>query len=155
MPVEGNLLQNPGFETGVDDPWVAANLGGCRELNIERKPGDSRTGDWHYHFWSPDANTAEFTLEQTPEGLEPGTYDFCIYIMGGDCGEAEVYAYAKLDGETVATAPMEITVWNEWHAGEITGIEYAEGQTLTVGVYVKAPAPGAWGKLDDASLPRR
>ena len=155
LPVEGNLLQNPGFEDGADDPWVAENLGGCQELKIEQKPGDSRTGDWHYHFWSPEANTAEFTLEQTPESLEDGTYDFRIYIMGGDCGEAEVYAYAKLDGETVATAPMEITVWNEWHAGEVTGIEYTEGQSLTVGIYVKAPAAGAWGKIDDASLTRR
>jgi arabinogalactan endo-1,4-beta-galactosidase len=152
---EGNLLRNPGFETGGDDPWVADNIGGCKELNIERKTGDSRTGDWHYHFWSPDAGKAEFTLEQTPEGLETGTYDFTIWIMGGDCGDAEVYAYAKLDGETVATAPMEITVWNEWHAGAITDIEYTEGQALTVGICVKAPAAGAWGKVDDAVLLRR
>ncbi len=150
-----NLLGNPSFEDGVDAPWVAENLGGCQELKIEQKPGDSRTGDWHYHFWSPDADKAEFTLEQSPEGLEPGTYDFTIYIMGGDCGDAEVYAYAKLDGETVATAPMEITVWNEWHAGTISGIDYEAGQTLTVGIYVKAPAAGAWGKIDDAVLTRR
>ncbi|MBQ6160470.1 MAG: glycosyl hydrolase 53 family protein [Oscillospiraceae bacterium] len=150
-----NLLHNPGFEDGADAPWTATNLGGCKELNIEKKTGDSRSGDWHYHFWSPDAGTAEFTLEQSPEGLEAGTYDFRIWIMGGDCGEAEVYAYAKLDGEIVAKAPMEITVWNEWHAGEITGIEYAEGRTLTVGVYVKASNPGAWGKIDDAILYRQ
>ena len=154
--VEGvNLLQNPSFEDGADAPWAAENLGGCKELRLEQKAGDSRTGDWHYHFWSPDANKAEFTLEQSPEGLKSGVYDFSIHVMGGDCGEAEVYAYAKLDGETVATAPMEITVWNEWHAGTITGIEYAEGQTLTVGIYVKAPAAGAWGKIDDASLSMR
>ena len=151
--VEGiNLLQNPSFEDGKDAPWQAENLGGCKELKLEMKAGDSRTGDWHYHFWSPDAGKAEFTLEQTPEGLETGIYDFTIYIMGGDCGEAEVYAYAKLDGETVATAPMEITVWNEWHGGFVEGIEYTAGQTLTVGIYVKAPAAGAWGKIDDASL---
>ena len=150
-----NLLRNPSLETGVDDPWVAENIGGCQQLNIEEKTGDSRTGDWHYHFWSPDADKAEFTLEQSPAGLETGVYDFSIWIMGGDCGEAEVYAYAKLDGEIVATAPMEITSWNEWHEGAVTGIEYAEGQTLTVGIYVKAPAAGAWGKIDDARLSRQ
>ena len=154
--IEGvNLLQNPSFEDGADAPWTAVNLGGCQELKLEQKSGDSRTGDWHWHFWSPDADKAEFTLEQTPEGLEPGTYEFTIYVMGGDCGAAEVYAYAKLDGETVAEAPMEITAWNEWHGGTVSGIEYAEGQTLTVGIYVKAPAAGAWGKIDDASLTRR
>jgi arabinogalactan endo-1,4-beta-galactosidase len=150
-----NLLLNPSLETGVDDPWVAENVGGCQQLNIEEKTGDSRTGDWHYHFWSPDADKAEFTLEQSPAGLETGVYDFSIWIMGGDCGEAEVYAYAKLDGEIVATAPMEITSWNEWHEGAVTGIEYTEGQTLTVGIYVKAPAAGAWGKIDDARLSRQ
>ncbi len=153
LTVEGvNLLKNPSFEDGVNAPWTAENLGGCKELRIEQKPGDSRTGEWHWHFWSPDAGKAEFTLEQTPEGLESGTYDFRIWIMGGDCGAAEVYAYAKLDGETVATAPMEISVWNEWHLGEVLGIEYTQGQILTVGVYVKAPNAGAWGKIDDASL---
>ena len=152
IPEDENLLKNPSFEDGVDSPWVAKNLGGCRELNPEQKPGDSRTGEWHYHFWSPDAGTVEFTLEQTPEDLAAGTFAFRIYIMGGDCGEAEVYAYAKVDGEIVRTAPMQITVWNEWHLGEITGIELAEGQILTVGIYVKAPAGGAWGKIDDAAL---
>ena len=91
-------------------------------------------------------------MEQTPEDLAAGIFAFRIYIMGGDCGEAEVYAYAKVDGEIVRTAPMQITVWNEWHLGEITGIELAEGQILTVGIYVKAPAGGAWGKIDDAAL---
>ncbi len=154
--VEGvNLLANPSFEDGKDAPWVADNLGGCKDLMIEQKTGDSRTGDWHYHFWSPDANKAEFTLEQTLETAEPGVYDYTVYIMGGDCGAAEVYAYVKLDGEIVATAPMEITSWNEWHAGTVEGVECAEGQTLTVGIYVKAPNAGAWGKIDDASLSKR
>ena len=154
LVVEGeNLLANPSFEDGTDEPWIAENIGGCKELKIKQKSGDSRTGDWHYHFWSPDADKAEFTLEQSPEGLASGSYDFSIWIMGGDCGEdCQVYAYAKLDGEIVATADMEITVWNEWHKGEITGIPYQEGQTLTLGIYVKAPAAGAWGKIDDASL---
>ena len=152
QPQAGNLLENPGFEDGVEAPWTVENLGGCQQLQIEQKAGDSRTGQWHYHFWSPEADKAEFTLEQSPQGLETGVYDFTVWIMGGDCGEETVYAYAKLDGETVATAPMEITVWNEWHAGTISGIQYTEGQTLTLGVYVKAPAAGAWGKIDDASL---
>ena len=154
--VEGvNLLGNPSFEDGRDEPWTAENLGGCQELKIEQKSGDSRTGDWHYHFWSPDADKAEFTLEQSPEGLKTGSYEYSIWIMGGDCGEAVVYAYAKLDGEIIATAPMEITSWNEWHEGAISGIEYTEGQSLTLGIYVKAPAAGAWGKIDDASLSAR
>ena len=147
-----NLLSNPSFEDGVDAPWVVQDLGGCKDLFIEQKAGDSRTGEWHWHFWSETANRVEFTLEQTPEDLETGTYDFSIYIMGGDCGAAEVYAYVKLDGTIVDTAPMEITSWNEWHGGTLHGVSYEAGQTMTVGIYVKAPNAGAWGKIDDASL---
>ena len=149
-----NLLRNPGFEDGAEAPWIAENLGGAKELRLEQKAGDSRTGEWHYHFWSPDAGTVDFTLEQRPEGLASGRYDFSIWIMGGDCGAAEVYAYVKLDGETVATAPMEITVWNDWHRGSLS-FDYAEGQTLALGVAVKTDAPGAWGKIDDATLTLR
>ena len=155
LTVEGvNLLDNPSFEDGADDPWVVENLGGCDQLMLEQKAGDSRTGEWHYHFWSADADKVEFTLEQRPEALEPGAYRYTVYIMGGDCGEAEVYAYVKLDGEIVERAPMEITVWNEWHPGSVE-FDCAEGQEVTVGIYVKAPAAGAWGKIDDASLSLR
>ena len=147
-----NLLQNPGFEDGVAAPWIVEDLGGAKELKIEKKTGDSRTGDWHYHFWSEAAGTVEFTLEQQPEALQSGTYSFSIYIMGGDCGAAEVYAYAKRNGEIVSTAPMEITSWNEWHGGTVSGIEYREGDKLSVGIYVKTDAAGAWGKIDDAAL---
>ena len=147
-----NLLQNGGFESGEQDPWVLENLGGAEQLYVEEKTGDSKTGDWHYHFWSPDADKVEFTLEQAVEGLETGSYRYQISIMGGDCGDYEVYAYVKLDGEIVQTAPMEITVWNEWHQGLLENIAYSEGQELIVGIYVKAPAAGAWGKIDDAEL---
>ena len=150
-----NLLSNPSFEDGVGTPWVVENLGGCPDLFPEQKAGDSRTGEWHWHFWSETADKVEFTLEQTPEGLETGTYDFTIYIMGGDCGAAEVYAYVKIDGTIVDTAPMEITAWNEWHPGTVSGVAYEAGQTMTVGIYVKAPNAGAWGKIDDASLSLR
>ena len=150
-----NLLANPSFESGETADWKAENLGGCRELCAEQKSADSRTGGWHYHFWTPDAGTAEFTLEQTVPDAQPGSYDYSIWIMGGDCGSTEIYAYAKVDGEIVSEAPMQITVWNEWHQGTITDIEIGQGQTLTVGIYVKADAAGAWGKIDDASVTRR
>ena len=150
-----NLLQNGGFESGEEAPWVLEDRGGCQQLYPEEKPGDSRSGDWHYHFWTPDAGAVDFSLEQSPEGLAPGIYDFSVWIMGGDCGAAEVYAYVKLDGEIVAEFPMEISVWNEWHPGEIRGVEYAEGQSLTVGIRVKTDAAGAWGKIDDAVLTKR
>ena len=39
-------------------------------------------------------------------------------------------------------------------SGTITGIEYTEGDTIAVGIYVKCQGSGngAWGKIDDAML---
>ena len=72
--------------------------------------------------------------------------------MGGDGGATEIYAYVKINGEVAATAPTQITVYNEWHTASIQGIEYAEGDVITVGIYVKCAGPNAWGKIDDAML---
>ena len=106
------------------------------------------------HFWSAAANSVEFTVEQTVEGLTAGTYKYAISIMGGDAGEQEVYAYAKVDGDTVATAPLTITSSGAWDTARIENITLAEGQVLTVGIYVKCAGEGngAWGKIDDALL---
>jgi hypothetical protein len=72
--------------------------------------------------------------------------------MGGDGGETEIYAYIKINGQIVATADTTITVYNEWHTANIQEIEYTEGDSIVVGLYVKCAGPNAWGKIDDAML---
>ena len=72
--------------------------------------------------------------------------------MGGDGGVTDIYAYVKINGEIVYTAPTTITVYDEWHTAEINGIEYVSGDSITVGIYVKCAGPNAWGKIDDAML---
>ena len=94
----------------------------------------------------------EFTLEQEVADLPGGRYDYAISIMGGDGGETEIYAYAKINGQIVATADTAITVYNEWHTAEIKNIDYNEHDTITLGIYVKCAGPNAWGKIDDATL---
>ena len=102
-------------------------------------------------------NTELMTMRAFWNLHRPGCNEhYLVHILR----EAETYLpelsrVAELDGEIVASAPMEITIWNEWHCGEITGIEYSENQTLTVGISVKTDAAGAWGKIDDASLSKR
>ena len=98
-------------------------------------------------------NDVSFTLEQKAQ-VAPGTYEFAISIMGGDCGETEIYAYAKIDGEITARAPMTVTSYNNWDTGIISGIQLAEGQELTVGISVRCQGQGtgAWGKIDSARL---
>jgi arabinogalactan endo-1,4-beta-galactosidase len=151
---EVNLLSNGGFESGDSTPWVVTELGSADQLNMEKKASDSLSGQWHYHFWSAKTNTVNFMLEQTMTDLEEGTYRFAISIMGGDSGETEVYAYAKINGETVGTAPMSITTYGSWDTGEIGSISLKNGDELTVGIHVRCAGSGngAWGKIDDGIL---
>ncbi len=149
--VEYNYLDNWSFEEG-DSGWTANALSSFDELHVEDKVSDSMTGTKHFHFWGAAANAVEFTLEQTVEGLKPGKYNYAISIMGGDGGNTEIYAYVKINGVTVYTAPTEITVYDEWHTAVIENIGCAEGDVVTVGIYVKCAGPNAWGKIDDAML---
>ena len=149
--VEYNYLENWSFEDG-EAGWTATAIGDFNELFVEDKVTDSITGTKHYHFWGASANTVEFTLEQEVKNLKSGKYNYSISIMGGDGGATEIYAYVKINGETVATADTTITVYNEWHTAAIEGIEYTEGDTVTVGIYVKCAGANAWGKIDDAML---
>ena len=96
----------------------------------------------------------DFSLEQSLTDLAPGSYRFTISIMGGDCGETEIFAYALVDGQLVDSAPMLVTVWDSWDTAVLSGIRLERGQTLTVGVSVKCQGAGngAWGKIDGAAL---
>ena len=148
-----NYLINDSFETGDLTGWTVNDLRGADELYVEEKKSDSLSGTHHMHFWSARQDSVEFTLEQTPALPGPGAYTFTVSIMGGDAGAQEIYMYIRLDGEIAVSAPLKITSFNNWDTQSVTA-ELGEGQTLTVGVYVKAQGSGkgAWGKIDDAVL---
>ena len=152
--VEFNYLQNHSFEDGDLTGWTLTDLASAEQLYVEDKITDSLSGTWHMHFWSPGENSVEFTLEQDVTGLEAGNYKYSISIMGGDCGETDIYAYVKVNGEIVKTQPMSISGYGNWDTATITGVSVAEGDTVTVGIFVKCSGAGngAWGKIDDAML---
>lgn len=152
--VEYNFLNNYSFEDGDDGSWILTPLQDMDELNIEDKASDSLTGTKHVHFWSAKAGSVEFTLEQTPKNLPAGTYKYSISIMGGDGGITDIYAYVKRNGEIIAQAPMQITVYNSWETARIDSIPCEPGDEIAVGIYVKCAGSGsgAWGKIDDALL---
>ncbi len=152
--IEFNYLENHSFETGDLTGWTLTETGKADELYVEKKLTDSLTGEYHMHFWSAAANTVDFSLEQTVTGLDSGTYKFTVSIMGGDCGETEIYAYAKVGGEIVGTAPLTVTSYGNWDTATVRGIPCAAGEAVTVGIHVKCQGSGngAWGKIDDAML---
>ena len=153
--VEYNFLQNWSFEDDLEGTgWTATPIKSFDEMYVEDKVTDSLTGTKHYHFWGSGTDAVEFTLEQEITGLKGGKYKYGISIMGGDCGDQDVYAYVKINGEIVYKASAEFTVYNEWHTVAINDIEYNEGDSIVVGIYVKCGGSGngAWGKIDDAML---
>ena len=153
---EYNYLPNGSFEDGALDPWVLTDRGGADELGVERKALNSLDGDCNLHFWGARSGSIDFDAEQTLTGLESGSYRFSISIQGGDGGKTDIRAYVKTDGETVAEAPLAITSFNNWTTAELRDIVLTEGQTLTVGIRVRAEGEGsgAWGMIDAAVLSR-
>jgi arabinogalactan endo-1,4-beta-galactosidase len=145
-----NYLQNPGFEDEDMSMWAVENVGGkTAEVYRALSVNDIKSGSALFHFYDPAA--VEFRIEQKVTGLAPGKYDFSLYIHGGDAQEQDMYLYAVVDGQTVATVPMAVTKWQEWQHPTIAGIDVTSGE-ITVGAYVKATGSGPWGKLDDWML---
>ena len=152
--IEYNFLQDYSFEDG-GSAWILTDLKKADELYIEDKKTDSLTGSKHAHFWSAAKDSVEFTLEQTVTDLPEGRFRFSISIMGGDCGETDIYAYVKVSGnEAARSEQIPITGWSNWNEGVIPRFEHPASSDVTVGIYVKCQGSGngAWGKIDDAML---
>ncbi len=150
--VEYNYLTDYSFEEGGQG-WTLTDLKKSDELYIEDKKTDSLTGNKHIHFWSSGRDRVEFTAEQRAD-VPAGKYRFTVSIMGGDAGRTDIYAYVKVNGETVVTAPMTITSYGSWDTAVTPAFIANAGDEVIAGVYVKCQGAGsgAWGKIDDALL---
>jgi arabinogalactan endo-1,4-beta-galactosidase len=143
---EENYLENPGFEGEDRSMWHLDNIGGTEQLRYQEKAMDARGGKYSLHFW--DSSRVEFTAEQTVTGLRPGVYSFSIFLQGGDAVNAEMYIYARADGEEYREY-TGVDGWVNWQTPKIPAIVTASGE-ITVGVYVKCD--GGWGTMDDFRL---
>jgi arabinogalactan endo-1,4-beta-galactosidase len=151
---EYNYLINSSFEEG-EAGWSFSDLKHADELYVEDKKTDSLTGSKHAHFWSAKKDSVEFTLEQEVKDLPEGKYMFSVSVMGGDCGDTDIYAYVKADGKEIARSEqIPITGYNNWNIGTVPAFDLPAGSIVTVGIYVKCAGEGngAWGKIDDAAL---
>ena len=140
-----NLLANNSFEEENTSMWTIT--GSCTDY--QNKASDAYSGDISLHFWS--TSDVKFTVEQTVTGLEPGTYEFGLYIQGGDAGDsADMYIFAD-NGTDRLTEATGVTNWCNWQNPVIDEITVGEDGILTVGASVSAKAK-AWGTLDDFYL---
>ena len=139
-----NLIANSSFEDADTSMWEITGEG----TDFQDKDSDAHSGALSLHFWS--TGDVDFTVQQTLTGREPGTYEFGLYIQGGDADGAQIFIFAD-NGTDDLTQDTEVTGWCDWHDPVISGITVGDDGTLTVGASVKAPAK-AWGTLDDFYL---
>ena len=139
-----NLIANSSFEDVDTSMWEITGEG----TDFQDKDSDAHSGALSLHFWS--TGDVDFTVQQTLTGLEPGTYEFGLYIQGGDADGAQIFIFSD-NGTDNLTQDTEVTGWCDWHDPVISGITVGDDGTLTVGASVKAPAK-AWGTLDDFYL---
>lgn len=139
-----NLIANNSFEESDTSMWEITGNGTDFQDNVS----DAHSGDFSLHFWS--TGTVNFTVQQTITELAPGTYEFGLYIQGGDADGADMYIYAD-NGIERLTQETGVAGWANWKNPVINEITVGEDGTLTVGVSVNAPAK-AWGTLDDFYL---
>lgn len=152
--IEYNYIKNYSFEDG-DSNWIINDISKRNEeLNVEDKSTDSLTGTKHIHFWSSGTDNVEFSVEQNISNLPNGKYKYSISIMGGDCGDTDIYLYVKVNGKIIAKKALTINGYGNWDTEVTDPFEYTEGAEIVVGIYVKCKGEGngAWGKIDDALL---
>ncbi len=145
-----NFLMNPGFEEEDMSMWRLQPLDGfAQELERRGSANDIKSGEYLLHFYN--AEKIGFTVEQTVTGLREGEYDFSLFIHGGNVAKQDMYIYAVVDGQVVATAPMSVTKWQEWQNPTLRNISVKNGEII-IGAYVTCEGSGPWGKLDDFLL---
>ena len=87
----------------------------------------------------------EVNVHKNPTALAVGVSE------GGDGGEnEEIYIYAD-NGKERKIKNTSLNGWKNWQEPEINNIEVKKGDSLTIGIIIKAGA-GAWGTLDDFVL---
>ncbi|MCH5256630.1 MAG: glycosyl hydrolase 53 family protein, partial [Lachnospiraceae bacterium] len=159
-----NILQNPGFESGITS-WSIDPIGQTAEdiksdviAHIEVRSGennDPHSGDSGMHFWS--SNAINFKVYQTVSGLKSGTYTAGGFLQGNGASSKDVqtlYVTVKDSSgrETTYEKNCSLNGWRNWVNPEITNIKVSEGDTLTVGMEIVSTVGGAWGTIDDMYL---
>lgn len=145
-----NYVLNPSFENHDRSMWKITHRNGTLpHTDYQYKAADVKSGNYSLHFYSDQS--VDFVVEQTITGLEPGYYNFNMFLQGGDVKNSEMYIFADT-GDRLYKQETSVNGWANWMNPEIKEILVLNG-TVTIGVSIKANA-GAWGTLDDFYLYR-
>lgn len=155
--VDANYAVNYSFEDEDRSMWVIENVNDkTTQIDYQKKALDAVTGEYALHFWGE--NGTEFRAYQTVTDIPAGTYTLTASIQGGIEGSdtaQDIYIFAGTGddlGMVQASDPGDMLVgYANWQHPKVYNIVVNEGDTVTIGVYVKAGA-GSWGTIDDFLL---
>lgn len=141
-----NMVKNPGFEESDRSMWKVTYASASNPADYQNKAADAKSGDYSLHYWSTDP--VNFQVEQTITGLEPGYYNFSMFIQGaGNDQNMKIYASTSGSNKTSATG---VNGYIKWSNPTIENILVTNG-SITIGASVQCGAEG-WGTLDDFNL---
>lgn len=140
---EGEVVVNGGFEDGLNN-WEIVGF------NTEDASSNARNGSGSLHFYSADGND-DFTAIQSID-LEPGTYDFSVWVEGGDSDGSELIGVAITVDGSLYDGHSSVTGWQQWSEIAISDIEITEPTTVSICIFVHEPSAGVWGAFDDVSM---
>ncbi len=152
--VDANYAENYSFEDEDRSMWVIENIDDkTTQIDYQKKALDAVTGEYALHFWGESAT--EFRAYQTVSGMPAGSYTLTASVQGGidggdDAQDIYIFAYTN-DGADTVKASAELSGYANWQHPKTDSITVNEGDTVTVGVYVKA-GKGSWGTVDDFML---
>ena len=151
--VDANYAENYSFEDEDRSAWVIENINDkTTQIDYQKKALDAVTGEYALHFWGEKGT--EFRAYQKVTDIPAGTYSLTASIQGGDGGDAQdiyIFAFVGDDETNMLTSSAELSGYANWQNPKIRDIKVGEGDTVTIGVYVKAGV-GSWGTVDDFLL---
>ncbi|MBQ4310274.1 MAG: glycosyl hydrolase 53 family protein [Oscillospiraceae bacterium] len=153
--VDANYSVNYSFEDEDRSMWTIENINDkTTQIDYQKKALDAVTGDYALHFWGE--NGTEFRAYQKVTDIPAGKYSLTASVQGGidggdDAQDIYIFAYTGDDEGTIKTASAELSGYADWQHPKVSDIIVNEGDTVTIGVYVKA-GKGSWGTIDDFLL---
>lgn len=138
-----NHVVNPGFESDDLSAWTLTGPAARQET------ADAFAGDFAVTFWNGWAY--ETSASQTVTGVPAGTYVLQATTQGTNSPATDTRTLAATTAEGSWSAPLEFTVWNDFHTAHVPGIVVGADGVVEISAEFSLSA-GAWGVLDEVCL---
>lgn len=142
LSAPGNVLANPGLETGDLSGWSQWNSGANAQYADSDHP---YTGSYKLTHWAPSAYRQ---LTYQTLSVPNGTYRFSARVRSSG-GQKSLHLYAKTGGRE-KTSEIASNIADYWSTYTINNIQVTNGQ-IEVGVWSDANA-GNWSAFDQMEL---